>query len=118
MMNERRRINGDSGSAAPKEVPSASVRPAARGDDHDPREPSDQFHSEADLESRGVVITPGRPRNARRLPHDVELVLNDADAFLSEVPACASDRPAKHRVVEAVPAEASFSSEVDDPLVE
>ena len=104
MMNERRRTSRASGNAAPKEVPSASAR-TLRPAELDPRASFDRFQSESDLESRGALMNPARSRQSRRLPNGADLFLCDADAFLSEVSACASDRPTKRLAVESFPTE-------------
>ena len=104
MMNERRRIDRAAGNAVPKEPPSAPA-PVREAKSAGAREPRDAFLSEAELAPRGIVVSNPRLRRNRRRPLLRATILSDADAFLSEVSACASDRPIEHAVSEAFPAE-------------
>ena len=106
-MNLRRRIVRESGHAASQAAPGRTrERPTVElpGD----RALFDDFLSES-TDDADTIDTPASPK-PRRLSHGFK-VLSDADAFLSEVAACESDRPASRDDIDAFPLDGGFLSE-------
>ena len=109
-MSQRGRIDRDAGHAAPEAARSSRALEAHT--DHQPRTNalSGDFISEPNEEEPTVASDHAAAVKPGRLSPGLQ-VLSDADAFVSEVAACETDRPMRRNDLGAFPLDVEFLSE-------